>query len=113
MMRRPPRSTLFPYTTLFRSRIAYRSQWVHIAVGYPGLRFLPDLQRYRSEHNDYRRGVNAYEPHEHLYERHALRPGTALVRGGGVGPPRVPGPPIEDRDRRAHKPQTADLLRAS
>src|SRR2546430_5291432 len=24
MIRRPPRSTLFPYTTLFRSRIAYR-----------------------------------------------------------------------------------------
>src|SRR5256884_6682975 len=24
MIRRPPRSTLFPYTTLFRSRITYR-----------------------------------------------------------------------------------------
>src|SRR3712207_9492755 len=24
MIRRPPRSTLFPYTTLFRSRLAYR-----------------------------------------------------------------------------------------
>src|SRR2546429_5199848 len=24
MIRRPPRSTLFPYTTLFRSRVAYR-----------------------------------------------------------------------------------------
>src|SRR2546422_3159492 len=29
MIRRPPRSTLFPYTTLFRSRLASRSshQW--------------------------------------------------------------------------------------
>src|SRR5258708_10635447 len=26
MIRRPPRSTLFPYTTLFRSRIALRRQ---------------------------------------------------------------------------------------
>src|SRR5688572_31305814 len=26
MIRRPPRSTLFPYTTLFRSRIARRGQ---------------------------------------------------------------------------------------
>src|SRR3712207_7782161 len=25
MIRRPPRSTLFPYTTLFRSRAAYRN----------------------------------------------------------------------------------------
>src|SRR3712207_8602379 len=31
MIRRPPRSTLFPYTTLFRSRIAEPEG--HIAVG--------------------------------------------------------------------------------
>src|SRR3712207_7968032 len=28
MIRRPPRSTLFPYTTLFRSRMAVLTQWV-------------------------------------------------------------------------------------
>src|SRR3712207_9571835 len=28
MIRRPPRSTLFPYTTLFRSRVALRTQQV-------------------------------------------------------------------------------------
>src|SRR5256885_10602251 len=28
MIRRPPRSTLFPYTTLFRSRIGYPSTWI-------------------------------------------------------------------------------------
>src|SRR3712207_7646557 len=28
MIRRPPRSTLFPYTTLFRSRIPEASHWV-------------------------------------------------------------------------------------
>src|SRR3712207_7941006 len=27
MIRRPPRSTLFPYTTLFRSRKSYCSRW--------------------------------------------------------------------------------------
>src|SRR3712207_7231391 len=31
MIRRPPRSTLFPYTTLFRSRRRYCG-WVRIAV---------------------------------------------------------------------------------
>src|SRR3712207_7319466 len=29
MIRRPPRSTLFPYTTLFRSRL---DTWVHLAA---------------------------------------------------------------------------------
>src|SRR3712207_9581471 len=28
MIRRPPRSTLFPYTTLFRSRLFGRAAWV-------------------------------------------------------------------------------------
>src|SRR5258708_18529992 len=38
MIRRPPRSTLFPYTTLFRSRIflfyggGYRRKGLHLAV---------------------------------------------------------------------------------
>src|SRR3712207_7864607 len=31
MIRRPPRSTLFPYTTLFRSRTAFRSNKAHQA----------------------------------------------------------------------------------
>src|SRR3712207_8782865 len=35
MIRRPPRSTLFPYTTLFRSCAAYHLPWVQ-----------PDLNRY-------------------------------------------------------------------
>src|SRR3712207_7810051 len=34
MIRRPPRSTLFPYTTLFRSDAVYSTYW-------PGLRLLP------------------------------------------------------------------------
>src|SRR5689334_24106655 len=32
MIRRPPRSTLFPYTTLFRSSAAYSSRWAATAV---------------------------------------------------------------------------------
>src|SRR2546426_7788992 len=32
MIRRPPRSTLFPYTTLFRSRIAQAQILVHFQV---------------------------------------------------------------------------------
>src|SRR2546422_3102772 len=35
MIRRPPRSTLFPYTTLFRSSVMYsfRGPWVNKIVG--------------------------------------------------------------------------------
>src|SRR3712207_9081813 len=40
MIRRPPRSTLFPYTTLFRSQV------VHDAFGEPGL--FEDLRDDRS-----------------------------------------------------------------
>src|SRR3712207_6857045 len=32
MIRRPPRSTLFPYTTLFRSRLTYASRTVPVTV---------------------------------------------------------------------------------
>src|SRR3712207_8927253 len=34
MIRRPPRSTLFPYTTLFRSQV--REQLVHVVAGGDG-----------------------------------------------------------------------------
>src|SRR2546427_3993855 len=34
MIRRPPRSTLFPYTTLFRSRILDRKAWVRGWLGW-------------------------------------------------------------------------------
>src|SRR5688572_31219391 len=40
MIRRPPRSTLFPYTTLFRSELAVGPQQVHhrvLVVGVPAL----------------------------------------------------------------------------
>src|SRR5258708_10443912 len=33
MIRRPPRSTLFPYTTLFRSEPDYAPQWVAQTYG--------------------------------------------------------------------------------
>src|SRR5687768_18257779 len=32
MLRRPPRSTLFPYTTLFRSQLDGRRSWARSAV---------------------------------------------------------------------------------
>jgi len=80
-------------------RIAYRSQFVHVAVGYPGLKLLPDLQRYRETHRDPSKVVNAYEPHEHVYEQLSRRPGTVMIRGGGIVASRVLQRLIDDRDR--------------
>src|SRR3712207_7156334 len=42
MIRRPPRSTLFPYTTLFRSLPQRRLE--HLAAGVAGQRFAADGQ---------------------------------------------------------------------
>lgn len=78
-------------------RVAFRSRFVHIAVGYPGLRFLPDLQDYRQRHDDYTHVVNAYEPHEQVYEELKRRPCTVLVRGGGIVASRVLQRLMEDR----------------
>src|SRR2546426_6566827 len=52
MIRRPPRSTLFPYTTLFRSRIASGAAVVHVVVpgrqpGRVGIRGV-DLRQHRT-----------------------------------------------------------------
>jgi hypothetical protein len=82
-------------------RVAYRSRFVHLAVGYPGLRFLPDLQEFREKYGDFTRVVNAYEPHEHVYEALRTRPGTVLVRGGGIVASRVLQRLMDDRERYA------------
>jgi hypothetical protein len=92
-------------------RVAYRSNWVHVAIGYPGLKFLDDLQQYRSAYNDYARVVNAYEPHEHLYERFKARPSTVLIRGGGIVASRVLQRLIDDRDRLGLNTQIIHLFR--
>src|SRR5215468_1927615 len=80
-------------------RVAYRSRFVHIAVGYPGLRYLPDLQDYRERYQDYERVVAAYEPHEHVYETLKNRPGTVVIRGGGIVASRVLQRLFDDRER--------------
>src|SRR5438552_7750608 len=47
MLRRPPRSTLFPYTTLFRSYIAQK-EWIFPIR--PSLRLVRDMIVYSAEH---------------------------------------------------------------
>jgi hypothetical protein len=78
-------------------RVAYRSQFVHLAVGYPGLKFLPELQQFRTENQDFYHVVSAYENHEHVYDRLRVRPGVVLIRGGGIVSSRVLQRLMDDR----------------
>ncbi|MEM7115869.1 MAG: FHA domain-containing protein [Chloroflexota bacterium] len=62
---------------------------LHIAVGYPGVRFLPDLQQYRETTGDFKHVVNAYEKHNHVYEDLAQNGGVVLIRGRGIVASRI------------------------
>lgn len=92
-------------------RIAVRSRFVHVSIGYPGLRFLPDLQAYRSTHNDVTSVVNAYEDHEHVYQHLIQRGGTVIVRGSGIVGIRILQRLIDDRDRHGSQTQILHVFR--
>ncbi len=65
------------------------ARYVHIAVGYPGIQFLADLQDYRDRTKDFQRVVNAYENHNHIYDHLARYGGVVMVRGRGIVASRV------------------------
>jgi hypothetical protein len=92
-------------------RVVFRSRFVHIAVGYPGLKFLPDLQEFRQKYGDYQHVVNAYEPHEHVYEFLKTRPGTVVIRGGGIVASRVLQRLFDDREKFNLQTQIVHIFR--
>ncbi len=94
-----------------KRRVAYRCHHVHIAIGYPGIKVLPDLQKYREEYQDYARVVNAYEPHTHVYEEMLRRPCTVVVRGSGIVASRVLQRIIDDRDDNGAQTRIIHLFR--
>ena len=100
-----------PAGTSPTKRIAYRSQHVHAAVGYPGVKFLPDLQAYREKHQDFSRVVNAYEPHEHVYQELRRKPGTIIVRGSGIVGARILQRLIDDHDHHGAQTTIIHLFR--
>lgn len=94
-------------------RVAYRSRFVYICVGYPGVKFLDDLQDFRTRHPDMStRVVNAYEPHEQVYEQLARRPGLVLIRGAGIVASRALQRLIDDRDAQGLQTQILHLFRS-
>ena len=79
-------------------RVAYQSQFVHLAVGYPGLRFLPELQEFRTKQQDFYHVVSAYEDHEHVYEFARAKPAVIMLRGGGIVSSRILQRLMDDRE---------------
>src|SRR2546430_5655119 len=59
MIRRPPRSTLFPYTTLFRSHLFRTKE----EVGQRVLRGILNDELYIMTHSEFRQGVERSEEH--------------------------------------------------
>lgn len=65
------------------------ARYVQLATGYPAVRFLPDLQKFRIETGDFQTVVNAYEDHENIYRHLEQKGGTVVVRGRGIVASRI------------------------
>jgi pSer/pThr/pTyr-binding forkhead associated (FHA) protein len=76
-------------TTGYRNHAFLVARYVHLATGYPAIKFLPDLQAYREETNDFQSVVNAYEPHDHVYQHLETYGGTVMIRGRGIVASRI------------------------
>ncbi|RMF23268.1 MAG: FHA domain-containing protein [Cyanobacteria bacterium J083] len=72
-----------------RERAFLVSRYVHLATGYPAIKFLPDLQDYRLKTQDFDSVVNAYENHDHVYQNLQQKGGTVLIRGRGIVASRI------------------------
>ena len=92
-------------------RMLFRCQHVHLGVGYPGVRFLSDLQAYREKHSDHSRVVNAYEPHDQVYEELKRRPSTVLVRGSGIVASRILQRLLDDKEKNGAQTTVIHLFR--
>src|SRR5256886_1130012 len=110
MIRRPPRSTLFPYTTLFRSRVSCRGRVQHEASGREQVAGLPrELGRRHTRRS--RLGTEPGEPRsgarEGLRGRDAVGECRRLVaaryhRGRARGPTSARAPTHDGDAEREH-----------
>src|SRR2546430_13524789 len=102
MIRRPPRSTLFPYTTLFRSRVLERCHLFSLAESLGGVESLiehPGLMtqdrkstRLNSSHSQISYAVFCLKKKNTPATRHALLRFTSLARPALSGLTRSPSP---------------------
>ena len=93
-------------------RIAFRSEFVHLAVGYPGLKFLPELQEFRTKQQDFHHVASAYENHEHIYELARAKHIVVMLRGGGIVASRVLQRLMDDRAKFQLSTEIVHLFRS-
>ena len=91
--------------------VVYRANYVHLALGYPAARSLPDLVGFRQRCGAPDRLVNAYEPHGEVYARLARSPSRVLVRGSGITASRILERLIEDRETLGARTEIIHLFR--
>jgi hypothetical protein len=90
---------------------AYRADYVHLALGYPSARLLPDLVEFRSRGGPSERMINAYEPHGDVYDGLIRSNGRILLRGSGITASRILERIIDDRERRGASTEIIHLFR--
>ncbi len=65
------------------------ARYLHLSPGYPAIKFLPDLQAYREQSRDFDAVINAYEPHDPVYQYLQQHGGVVLLRGRGIVASRI------------------------
>ncbi|MFM6010605.1 MAG: FHA domain-containing protein [Dolichospermum sp.] len=60
------------------------AKYVHLCTGYPAIKLLPDLEKYRQETGNFKTVVQGYEPHDHIYQQLEKKGGTIIIRGSGI-----------------------------
>src|SRR3712207_9411035 len=86
MIRRPPRSTLFPYTTLFRSQEQEATEEEHVGRDYP-LQFLrrkPEVASYSGQGDDHSVHIEHVHKLGHAQQnKRQMPPGIQALEGPG------------------------------
>ncbi|HEX5116337.1 MAG TPA: hypothetical protein VFW65_14175 [Pseudonocardiaceae bacterium] len=87
------------------------SHYVHLGTGHSAVNYAPEVRAYREQHHEYFRVVNAYEPHEHVYQVLSRRPATVVIRGAGITASRVLQRLFDERARSGRDIQIMHLFR--
>jgi hypothetical protein len=86
--------------------------YLHLALGYPGICLTTEALAYRRTYQDWRRVVQAYENHEHIYAHLARQGGLVVLRGRGIVASRILQQIAEIRQKTGQQIQVIHLLRA-
>jgi pSer/pThr/pTyr-binding forkhead associated (FHA) protein len=88
------------------------AKYIHLATGYPAIRFLPHLQTYREQTRDLTLVMNAYEPHDRIYQYLGIQGGTVLIQGRGIVASRIVQRLFEVRKQTGKSIEIVHLMRS-